>query len=240
MSRFYVHVYLHVYSLSLLFDCLLFAGCWCSQFWESLDCLCVCVHVLHLFLQLYYWCVAAYVCVCVWFLGEIVFFFNLGFCVCVSSIHNNSTCIRAIHRETEILHTIDIQQRVFQWNSWKRGADLICIPICILYTIATYIYVSRDSNTQYFELFLFWLSYNQHIRAKSRVFSTHSHGSIFSFARTQARLRYLCVHVRIHWTCVSISSEWDESNKMLIPIFSSSSQFSFRSTCWTLRMFTYK
>lgn len=100
MSRFYVHVYLHVYSLSLLFDCLLFAGCWCSQFWESLDCLCVCVHVLHLFLQLFYWCVAAYVCVCVWFLGEIVFFFNLGFCVCVSSIHNNSTCIRAIHRDT--------------------------------------------------------------------------------------------------------------------------------------------
>lgn len=63
-------------------------------------CGCACMFSIY-FSSFFYWCAIAFVCVCVRFLGEIVFFFNLGFCVCVSSIHNNSTCIRAIHRDTK-------------------------------------------------------------------------------------------------------------------------------------------
>lgn len=101
-----------IYMFTLFRFCLIV--CCCSQFWESLDCLCVCVHVLHLFLQLFYWCVAAYVCVCVWFLGEIVFFSTLvSAFACLQYI----IIAHAYALYTEILNTIDIQQRVFQWNS---------------------------------------------------------------------------------------------------------------------------
>lgn len=208
-------MFIYIFTLFLFFNFIVYSRL-CSQFLESLDRMCM--RILHLFLQVFF----GFVCVCQtvtfrpWFLRLRIF-----------NVYS-----------TEIY--IDIQRILVKFP--KRGANLICIiNLCILYTLYLCIYVSRDEHTIFWIVFVLRSTYTNQYKCKIikwylyAYFRRHSHSLILSYARTRTCKRMYIYYTSEHvfpFPVMRVTKCW------FFSFFSS--QFSFRSTCWTLRMFTFK